>query len=115
MSQTELFSDPLAAVRRFVDEDHAHTVLVTKSGRAANEVTCARWVNVLPSNVERSIGGAYHWFNQTKYARRNLGEAAYRFNRRFALPELLPSLLRAMVLYSPCAEPALRQASNFLS
>ena len=39
--------------------------------------------NVLLSNVKRSIGGAYHAFKQHKYARRYLGEAAYRFNRRF--------------------------------
>ena len=50
-----------------------------------------------------------------KYARRYLGEAAYRFNRRFHLRELVPRLLRAMILCGPCAEPALRQASNFLS
>ncbi|MDQ3205831.1 MAG: IS1595 family transposase, partial [Pseudomonadota bacterium] len=35
--------------------------------------------------------------------------------RRFHLPELVPRLLRAMVLCSPCAEPALRQATNFRS
>lgn len=115
MPQTEVYSDGLGAFRRFADEGHAHTVLVTKGGRAATVVDGARWVNVVLSNVKRSIGGAYHSFNQAKYARRYLGEAAYRFNRRFALPELLPRLLRAMVLCTPCTEPALRHASNFLS
>src|SRR5450759_3862845 len=47
-------------------------------------------------------------------ARRYLGEAAYRLNRRFRLRELVPRLLRAMVLCGPCAEPVLRQASNFV-
>lgn len=111
----EAFTDGLGAFRRIADSgDHAHTVLETAGGRAATRAKGAHWVNVLLSNVKRSLGGAYHAFKQRKYARRYLGEAAYRFNRRFRLPELLPRLLRALVLCRPCAEPALRQASNFL-
>lgn len=113
--EAEAYTDGLGAFRRFADAGHAHTVLETAGGRAATQVRGARWVNVLLSNVKRSIGGAYHAFKQHKYARRYLGEAAYRFNRRFRLPELVPRLLRAMVLCSPCAEPALRQATNFTS
>ena len=114
MPQAEAFSDGLGAFRRFADQGHAHTVLVTQGGRAATEVAGARWVNTVLSNVKRSISGTYHSIRQAKYARRYLGEAAYRFNRRFQLPELLPRLLRAMVLCGACAEPLLRQASNFL-
>lgn len=72
-------------------------------------------MNVVLSNVKRSIRGAYHSIRQAKYARRYLSEAAYRFTRRFQLPERLPRLLRAMVLCSACAEPILRKASNYLS
>lgn len=113
--EAEVFSDGLSSFRRCADQGHAHTVLVTQGGRAATEVNGARWVNVVLSNVKRSISGAYHSIRQAKYARRYLGEAAYRFNRRFQLPELLPRLLRAMVLCGACAEPLLRQASNYLS
>lgn len=35
---------------------------------------------------------------QAKYARRDLAEAAYRFNRRFRLADMLPRLARAMML-----------------
>jgi hypothetical protein len=112
--EAEVFSDGLSAFRRFVDTDHAHTVLETEGGRAATEVRGARWVNILLSNVKRSIGGAYHALKQRKYARHYLGEAAWRFNRRFRLRELVPRLLRAMILCGPCAEPILRQTSNFL-
>jgi hypothetical protein len=48
-----------------------------------------------------------------KYARRYLAEAAYRFNRRFRLTDMLPRLTRAMTLCRPCAEPVLRAAGNF--
>ena len=110
----EVFSDGLGAFRRFIDAGHAHTVIETAGGRAATEVQGARWVNVVLSNVKRSIDGTYHAIRQAKYSRRYLGEAAYRFNRRFQLPQLVPRLLRAMIVCEPCAEPLLRQANNFV-
>jgi len=50
---------------------------------------------------------------QAKYARRYPVEAAYRFNRRFRLPEMLPRLARAMVLCKLWPEPNLRAVDNF--
>ena len=111
----EVFSDGLGCFRRFVALDHAHTVLETEGGRAATEVKGARWVNVLMGNVKRAISGCYHSVRQAKYARRYLAEAAYRFNRRFRLAEMLPRLARAMVLCKPWPEPKLRAVGNFLS
>jgi len=114
--EAEAFTDGMWAFRRFADTGHAHTVLVHEGNRrAVTEQLGARWVNVVLANVKRSISGTYHAVRQHKYARRYLAEAAYRFNRRFALRELLPRLLRALVLYAPCAEPSLRRASNYLS
>jgi transposase-like protein len=109
----EVFSDGLYCFRRFVDAGHAHTVLETAGGRAACEVRGARWVNVLLGNVKRAISGSYHAIRQSKYARRYLAKAAYRFNRRFCLREMLPRLARAMMLCKPHAEPVLRMTSNF--
>ena len=112
--EAEVYTDGLSAFRRFADAGHAHTVIQGEGGRAVTEERGARWVNIVLSNVKRSIGGSYHAIRQAKYARRYLGEAAYRFNRRFRLREMLPRLLHAMIGCSPCAEPLLRQASNFL-
>lgn len=112
--EAEAFSDGLGAFRRFVATGHAHTVLETEGGRAATEVQGARWVNIVLSNVKRALDGVYHSVKQHRYARRYLAEAAYRFNRRFRLHDLLPRLTRAMVLCKPCPEPMLRLASNFL-
>jgi len=111
----EVYTDGLFVFRRFADAGHAHTTIVADDKRDATETRGARWVNILLSNVKRAIGGRYHAFTHSKYARRYLGEAAYRFNRRFQLRELLPRLLRALVVCSPCAEPRLRQATNFAS
>ena len=117
----EIFSDGLFCFRRFADAGHAHTVLETGGGRAACEVTGARWVNVLLSNLKRAISGSYdqrksprdHAIRQGKYARLYLAEAAYRFNRRFDLRAMLPRLARAMMLCKPHPEPVLRMESNF--
>lgn len=111
--EAEVYSDGLACFRRFADADHAHTVLETRGGRAATEVRGVRWVNVLLGNVKRTISGRYHAIKHAKYARRYLAEAAYRFNRRFRLHEMLPRLLRALVLCKPCPEPSLRCTCNF--
>jgi transposase-like protein len=113
--QAEVYSDGLPVFGRFATNTTAHSVIEADGNRrAATEARGARWVNVVLSNVKRSLDGSYHGVKQGKYARRYLGEAAYRFNRRFRLRELVPRLLHALVLCSPCAEPLLRKASNFV-
>lgn len=111
--EAEVYSDGLACFARCIDEGHAHTVLVTEGRRAACEARGARWVNVILANVKRAMSGRYHAFKQGKYARRYLAEAQYRFNRRFRLAEMLPRLMRAMMLCNPWPEPALRAVGNF--
>ncbi len=98
----EVYSDGLACFGRVVEAGHAHTVLKTGGGRAATEVSGARWVNIVLGNLKRAISGRYHAFKQAKYARRYLAEAAYRFNRRFRLAAMLPRLARAIMLCAPC-------------
>lgn len=112
--EAEAFTDGLSCFRRIADAGHPHTTLETGGGRAATEVRGARWVNVVLGNVKRAISGSYHAVRQAKYARRYLAEAAYRFNRRFRLAELLQRLTVAMMRCKPHAEPKLRLATNFI-
>lgn len=93
--ETDVYSDGLGAFRAVVDLGHAHTVIETTGGRAATEATNARWVNIVLSNLKRSLDGTYHSFGFFKYAHRYLAEAAWRFNRRFELDALVPRLLVA--------------------
>lgn len=111
--ECEVYTDGLACFGRLEDAGHAHTTLDTGGGRAATEVSGARWVNVVLANLKRAISGTYHAIKQAKYARRYLAEAAYRFNRRFRLRELLPRLATAIMRCKPCPEPVLRAANNF--
>ena len=109
----EVYSDGLGCFRRLEDAGHAHTTLDTGGRRAATEASGARWVNIVLSNLKRAIAGTYHAIRQAKYARRYLAEAAYRFNRRFRLRDMLPRLATALMRCKPCPEPLLRAASNF--
>ncbi|CAJ22067.1 conserved hypothetical protein [Xanthomonas euvesicatoria pv. vesicatoria str. 85-10] len=111
--ECEAYTDGLACFRRLEEAGHAHTTLDTDGGRAATEAAGARWVNVVLGNLKRAISGVYHAIAQGKYARRYLAEAAYRFNRRFRLREMLPRLATAMMRCKPCPEPVLHAASNF--
>ncbi|ACD58194.1 ISXo2 putative transposase [Xanthomonas oryzae pv. oryzae PXO99A] len=111
--ECEVYSDGLACFRRLEEAGHAHTTLDTGGGRAATDVQGARWLNVVLGNVKRAISGTYHAVGQAKYARRYLAEAAYRFNRRFDLKQMLPRLATALLRCTPCPERVLRMASNF--
>lgn len=111
--ECEAYTDGLACFRRLEEAGHAHTTLDTDGGRAATEAAGARWVNVVLGNLKRAISGVCHAIAQGKYARRYLAEAAYRFNRRFRLREMLPRLATAMMRCKPCPEPVLHAASNF--
>ena len=110
----EVYSDGLACFAQVIEEDHAHTVLVTSGGRAATQVRGARWVDIALSDVKRALDGRYHSFRQAKYARRYQAEAAYHFNRRFRLRGMLPRLVHAMLVCKPCPEATLRAATNFV-
>lgn len=98
-------------------------MLETAGGRAATEIKGARWVNVVLGNVKnvtpgedpgRAVSGCYHAMRQAKYARRYPAEAAYRFNRRFHLADMLPRLAQTMMLCKPWPEPKLHTVGNFL-
>ena len=51
-----------------VDLGHAHTVIESDDGRASTQADNARWVNIVLSNLKRSLDGAYHCFGFFKYA-----------------------------------------------
>lgn len=108
----EGFTDGVWAFRRFANAGHAHTVLKTGGVRATTEANGPRWVNIVLGNVKRSISGRYRSNRQVKCVRPYLAEAAYRFDRRFRLSELLTRLARAMMLCAPCPDRSLRLAEN---
>ncbi|MBI8696879.1 IS1595 family transposase [Pseudomonas aeruginosa] len=108
---SDVYSDGLGAFRA-LEAEHAHTV-IEGSGRSRCEEDNARWVNVVLSNLKRSLDGAYHAFKFAKYAHRYLAETMWRFNRRFDLTTLVPSLLATATAAKPWPERVLRDVPVF--
>lgn len=107
----DVYSDGLGAFRA-LEAAHAHTV-IEGCGRSRCEQDNARWVNVVLSNLKRSLDGAYHAFKFAKYAHRYLAETQWRFNRRFDLTVLVPRLLAAAAKLPPWPENKLRDVPVF--
>lgn len=107
-ADAEVNSDGLKAFNAVASLGHSHTVIQCASPRQACEDEGVRWVNVVLSNLKRALDGTYHVFCFFKYAHRYLGEAAWRFNRRFRLEAMVPRLLVAAARCLPCSEARLR-------
>ena len=103
-----VYSDGLRAFGAVAKLEHPHTVIQSVNPRQACEAEGVRWVNVVLSNLKRALDGTYHVFCFFKYAHRYLGEAAWRFNRRFRLEALVPRLLVAAARCQPWSETRLR-------
>jgi hypothetical protein len=65
---------------------------------------------LLGRNLKRSLAGTYHAFRAPKYGQRYLAEFQYRFNHRFDLPAMIPSLARAACSTDAWPERQLRLA-----
>lgn len=107
----DVYSDGLGAFR-VLEVDHAHT-FIEGHGRSQCEEDNARWVNVVLSNLKRSLDGTYHAFKFVKYAHRYLAETQWRFDRRFDLTALVPRLLVAAARIKPWPERCLRDVPVF--
>lgn len=108
-SGAETYSDGLGAFSAVIDLDHAQSIIKSETPRQTCEAKGARWVNIVLSNLKRALDGTYHVFDFFKYAHRYLGEAAWRFNRRFRLKALVPRLLVAAARCQPWSESRLRK------
>ncbi|OLH44132.1 transposase, partial [Xanthomonas oryzae pv. oryzae] len=65
------------------------------------------------SNQKRSLDGAYPAFKFPKSPQPSRAETMWRFNRRFDLTRLVPSLLAAAAASKPWSERALRDVTMF--
>lgn len=96
-----VFSDGLKCFAGLDGNVRQHETQVLGGGREGVKHPAFRWVNTMLGNLKTSISGTYHAFKFTKYADRYLGEAQYRFNRRFDLSIILTRLMRAAALTGP--------------
>lgn len=107
----DVYSDGLGAFRA-LEAKHA-----TRLSRAVAAPTVKRTMHVGSTSCSptssAALDGAYHAFKFAKYAHRYLAETMWRFNRRFDLTRLVPSLLAAAAAIRPWPERALRDVPVF--
>jgi transposase-like protein len=109
-ASAHVLSDGLNCFAAFKDLVTKHEPHVVGSGRQAVQHPEFTRVNTVLGNLKTAISGTYHAFKFDKYADRYLAEVQYRFNRRFDLRSILARLVRAAVLTTPRAMPAIRLA-----
>jgi hypothetical protein len=105
-----LVSDGLACFEIASDNGAHHDRHVTGGGKDSVKLTQFGAVNNVLGNLKMALTGTYHSFDFQKYGHRYLGEAQYRFNRRFNLRSILPRLLRACCLTKPHSRLVIRAA-----
>jgi transposase-like protein len=107
----DVLSDGLACFSGIVEAECAHSYVVV-GVRKPRELSQFKWVNTVLGNLKTKIKGAHKHFNFSKYANRYLGAFAYRFNHRFDLAQLVPSLLAHAVRTAPLTEQVARSGAE---
>jgi len=89
-----------------------HEPIVTGGGYESVEIPVFKWVNIMLGNVKNSLHGTYHAISQ-KHIPRYLAEFCYRFNRRFRMESMIPSLARAAINSRPIPQHQLKLAEDW--
>ncbi len=89
---TQVLSDGLACFHDVTEAGCVHEPVVVGSGKTAVERLEYRWINTILGNRKSAWRGICQ-AARPKHAQRYPVEFAYRFNRRFDLPAIIPRLV----------------------
>jgi transposase-like protein len=106
-------SDGLACFAGVTAAGARHQPEVVGKKRKSTDMPCFKWINTIIGNLKTATSGTYHAFDFQKYGARYLGEAQYRFNRRFDLAVIFRRLLRAGVTTGKRTEAWLRTGKEW--
>jgi len=88
---SRIVTDGLGCFKGVADAGCTHEPVVTGSGRKAARHPSFKAVNTALGNIKTSIVATFH-AGAAKHAPRRLAEFAWRFNRRYDLPTMIPRL-----------------------
>lgn len=108
---TFIISDGLFCFQGLATAGHAHSAI--PRGRASRRTVDPRfkWVNTCLGNIKGAITGTCRAIRK-QHAGRYLAAYEYRFNRRFDLPKMIPSLAAAAAKTGPKPYRSLRSAET---
>ena len=84
-------TDGLKCFRGVADAGCTHVAISTGSGRRAARHPAFKWANTMLGNIKTSIAGTYRAIRK-KHIVRYLAEFEWRFNHRFDLAAMIPTL-----------------------
>ena len=93
-------TDGLRCFNAVAEAGAVHLPIVTGSGRRAARHPAFKAVNTVLSNIKTSIAATFH-AGAKKHAPRCLAEFAWRFNRRYDLPAMIPRLAKVALRTTP--------------
>lgn len=88
---SRVVTDGLGCFNGVADAGCTHEAIVTGSGRKAARHPAFNAVNTVLGNIKTAIVATFR-AGASKHAPRRLAEFAYRFNRRYDLPAMIPRL-----------------------
>ena len=104
-------TDGLGCFNGVVDAGCTHEAIVTGSGRKAARHPAFSAVNTVLSNIKTAIAATFR-SGAKKHAPRRLAEFAYRFNRRYDLPAMIPRLAWTALRTQPMPYRLLKLAED---
>jgi hypothetical protein len=109
---THVVSDGLSSFVGVKSAACSHEPIIHNSGTAKANVQHLRFtaINTLLGNLKMWMNTTFRGFKTGHYAMRYMAEFQYRFNRRFDLAKLMPSLLASCAFQHPANESAIRTA-----
>jgi transposase-like protein len=106
-----VFTDGLSCFRVISDSGFTHIPLQTTGNKKLQDSTF-KWVNTVLGNVKCALVGTYRAISG-KHVPRYLSSFAYRFNRRFSLPDLFVRLAYVALRTPPMPYRLLKLAEHY--
>lgn len=108
--RTHVVSDGLATFAAVKDVGFTHEpVIVNGTGKTAGSHPRFLAVNTTLGNLKTWMASTFKGFKLSHYTQRYLAEFQYRFNRRFDLRAILPTLLADAIRSKPWRQASLRE------
>jgi transposase-like protein len=107
LPQCTVLSDGLGCFAAVTDAGCVHTPRVVGALKP-KDLPEFKWVNTILGNLKTTLAGAFHSLKFRKYAQHYLSAFAYRFNRRFDLPDLVAQIIVTVSRSQPVTQKHVR-------